>query len=55
MGNLKILLNFDVLGWFAELFKFKFEYYVNNIPHESQFLLRIVHAQDIKMCIHILL
>ncbi len=38
-----------------QLFKFKYEYYVNNLPYESQFLLRIVPTQDTRMCIHILL
>ncbi len=38
-----------------QLFKFKYEYYVNNLPYKSQFLLRIVPTQDTRMCIHILL
>ncbi len=37
-----------------QLFKFKYEYYVHNLPYESQFLLRIVHTQDTRIYIHIL-
>ncbi len=47
MENLKALLNFDVSDDLQQLFKFKYEYYVNNLPYESQ--------QDTRMCIHILL
>ncbi len=36
-----------------QLFKFKYEYYINNLPYESQFPLRIVPTQDTKMYIHI--
>ncbi len=56
MENSKALLNFDALGWFTAIIQIqKYEYYVNNLPYESQFLLRIVHTHDISMCIHILL
>ncbi len=55
MENSKVLLNFDVLGWFTAIISIqKYEYYVNNWPNESQFLLGIVQTQDIRMCIHIL-
>ncbi len=37
------------------LFKFKYEYYVNNLSYKSQFLLRTVLTQGTRMCIHILL
>ncbi len=36
-----------------QLFKFKYEYYANNLPNESQFLL--VHTHDTRMYTHILL
>ncbi len=53
MENLKALLKFHVLGWFKAIIQI--QKYENNLPYKSQFLLRIVHTQDIKMCIHILL
>ncbi len=56
MENLKALLKFDVLGWFTAIIQIqKYEYYANNLPYKSQFLLKIAHTQDIRMCIHILL
>ncbi len=58
MENSKDLLNFDVLGWFTVIIQIqKYEYYVNNLPYKSQFLLRIVHThtQNIRIWIHILL
>ncbi len=38
-----------------QLFKFKYEYYVTNLPYESQFQLRIAPTQVKRVCIHILL
>ncbi len=46
MENSKALLNFDVLGWLTVIIQIKkLEYYVNNLPYESKFLLRIVHTR----------
>ncbi len=42
MENSKALLNFDIQDYLQQLFKFKYEYYVNNLAYESQFLLNIV-------------
>ncbi len=56
MENSKALLNFDVLGWFTAIIQIqKYEYYVNNLPFDIQFPLRIVQTQDRRMYIHILL
>ncbi len=45
MKNSKALLNFYVLGWFTAIIQIKkYEYYINNLPYESQFLVTIVHT-----------
>ncbi len=56
MENSKALLSFGALGWFQVIIQIqKYEYYVNNLPHKNQLLLRIAYKQDKKICIHILL